>query len=129
MPRVTIDASEAVSRKPIEDGAYEGEILEVDGPHKGPKSSYLKATIGIDVDGVQRKVFRNLPIDKAGAGITIDFINKATGSEHDVDDLSKLELDTDDLIGARIGVQIKSREYPEGSGEMQPEITRVLSAR
>lgn len=130
MPRVTIDLSEAQSRKPIPDDTYPAEITSITGPHKGSKSQYLKVELTIsEGDFAKRKLFVNLPVTGAGAGIFADFLSKVTGEEIDVDELENLDIDTDDLIGMEVGVQTKQKEYPEGSGEMVSEVAKVLRNR
>jgi hypothetical protein len=130
MPRVSIDLTEAQSRKPIPDGTYSGEIKAFEGPTRGPKSTYLTAIIEIDEgEHKGRKFYHNLPITGAGAGIFADFYSKVTGEEVDVDDLDKMDVDTDDLVGSSVGFTTKQEEYPEGSGEFQSKIVKVLKAR
>lgn len=130
MPRVSIDLTEAQSRKPIPDDTYPAEIKQWEGPTKGPKSTYLTAILEItEGEHAGRKFYHNLPITGAGAGIFADFYSKATGEEVDVDDMEQMDVDTDDLIGVAIGITTKQEEYPEGSGEMQSKIVKVLKAR
>jgi hypothetical protein len=130
MPRVTIDFSDAVSRKPIPDDTYPVKIAEFTGPHKGPKAPYLTAVLEItEGDHAGRKFFHNMPIAGAGAGMFADFLSKATGQEVNVDDLDKIDVDTDDLVGVELASVIKQEEYPEGSGEFSSKISKILKAK
>lgn len=130
MPRVSIDLSEAQSRKPLDEGTYPAEVTKFEGPTQGPNSTYLTAELTItEGDASGRKIYTNLPITGKGAGIFADFVSKCTGEEIDVDALNDLDVDTDDLIGCPLGVVVKQREYPEGSGEMRHEVARVLASR
>lgn len=132
MPRVTLNLSEAQSRKPIPEGTYTVKILEFSGPHKGPKAQYLTVVTEVTdgaKEGVGRKFYDNLPIEGQGAGIFADFLSKATGDDIDVDNLDETDVDTDDLIGIELGANVKNKEYPEGSGEFQSQITKFLKAR
>ena len=67
-------------------------------------------------------------IDGKAAGMFINFINAVTGSDHDVDDLDDLDIDTDDLIGGICNIVNKQKEYPEGSGEFKDEVKKVMAA-
>jgi hypothetical protein len=127
MPKVTIDLSEAQSRTPLDPGTYPAQVKAFEGPTKGPKSSYLTAIIEITEGQYEnRQIYHNLPITGKGAGIFADFVSKLTGQEIDVDELENLDIDTDDLVGLPFGIVTKQREYPEGSGEMQTEISKIL---
>lgn len=129
-PLVSIDLSEAQSRKPVPDDQYSASVKEINGPHKGPKSHYLTFIIEIaEGEHKGRTFFHNVPINGAGAGIFADLLSKLTGEEYDVDNLENLEVNTDDLVGAPLGIITKQSEYPEGSGEMRSEIKKILSAR
>jgi hypothetical protein len=127
MPALKLNLTEAESLKPVEDGTYPGTVIEISGVKKGPKASYVSATIEVS-EGLEkpRKFYTNLPIEGKGAGIFVDFINKALDEEFDVDDLDDLEVDVDDLIGAEVGVVLKQEEYPEGSGDFRSQIKRIL---
>lgn len=130
MPKVSINLSEAESRKPLPDDTYQAEVTEITGPHKGPKAKYLAAKMKITEGDFAGKIrTRNLPIEGPGAGMLADFVSKCTGQEIDVDELDKLDLDTDDLIGSPIAFQTKQKEYPEGSGEYNDEIVKILKVR
>ena len=129
MPELTLNLSEAESLKPIPDGTYPAIVKGFSDVQAGPKAKYISAILEIsegDFEG--RKFYNNLPIEGKGAGIFVDFINKVTGSEYDVDDHEALEVDTDDLIGAPCGIVLKQEEYPEGSGDFRSQVKRVLRA-
>lgn len=131
MPRITLDTREALDRKPLPDGQYETIVKEFRGPTKGPKSTYLTAVLEIpEGENKGRQFYVNLPINGEGAGITADFFSKLTGETIEIGPNSPgLDIDTDDYIGAPIGVVNKQREYPEGSGEFQNNVTKFLAAR
>lgn len=124
MPKISLNLADAVSLKPIEEGDYVATVLEIGAVKKGPKAHFcpvkLEISDGSEAEG--RPFYINLPIEGAGAGIFVDFINKVTGSELDVDDLSDLDYDTDDLIGGEIILIIKTEEYPEDSGEFRSQV-------
>jgi hypothetical protein len=125
-PVVRVDAREAESLKPIPEGPYPMEVIEVSAPVEGPKANYIPVKLKINEgDHEGRTFYQNLPIDGKGAGIFIDFVNKATGSEYDVDDMDELEFDTDDLIGAEVIGNIKNEEYPKGSGDIRSGIKSI----
>jgi hypothetical protein len=133
MPRLTIDLSEAQSRKPIPEGTYEAKVAEITGPHKGPKAPYL--TFVFEVENANnevangRKFYHNTPIKGQGAGIFADTLSKLTGQEVDVDDLETLDIDTDELLGLPVGLVIKDDEYPKDSGEISSAISKILKAK
>lgn len=129
MPKIRVDTREAESLKPIEEGAYPAEVVEIGEVAEGPKAHYLPVKLKItEGDHEGRTFFQNLPIEGKGAGILVDFINKATGSDHDVDDLDELDFDTDDLIGAAVIINIKNEEYPKGSGDIRSGIKSIARA-
>lgn len=129
MPRVTIDLSEAQSRKPVPDDQYLCTVKEIQGPTKGPKSLYLTFVLEIkEGEYAGRRFYYNTPISGEGAGIFTTFLSKLTGQEIDVDELDKIDINTDDLLGLDIGVVTKTSEYPEGSGEFRSEIKTILRA-
>lgn len=129
MPRLTLNLSEAVSLKAAPDGTYICEVEEIGEVTQGAKAAYvpvrLKCTEG-DEEG--HIFFTNLMIDGKAAGMFINFINAVTGSDHDVDDLDDLDIDTDDLIGGICNIVNKQKEYPEGSGEFKDEVKKVMAA-
>ena len=133
MPRLTIDVSEAQSFDPVEDDLYLCEITAISEVKQGQKARYLTAEMTIE-HGMQteeafagRKLFTNLPIEGAGAGIFTSFWERATGEELDLED-DELDIDTDDLVGEKIAVQTKQEEYPPNSGEFRSQVKKVLSA-
>jgi hypothetical protein len=127
MPILKLDLSEAQSLKPIPEDTYPATVSDISGVQEGPKAKYIAAELKIsegDYEG--RKFYVNLPIHGKGAGIFADFINKCLGTEYDVDDLEELEIDTDDLLGAEVGIMVKDEEYPEGSGDFRSKVSKVL---
>jgi hypothetical protein len=129
MPELRLNLTEAESLKPVADGTYPGEIVGFGQVTQGPKAKYIGAIIKIsEGEHEGRKFYLNLPVEGKGAGIMVDFINKATGSTFDVDDHDALDVDTDDLIGCPVGMVIKQEEYPEGSGDFRSQIKRILAA-
>lgn len=130
MPRVSIDLTEAQSNKPIPDGVYPVRVDEFSDVQTGPKAQYITATLTVsEGEHEGRKFFVNLPIAGKGAGILADFVSKCTGEDIDVDQLSEMDLDTDDLIGSELAVSTKQEEYPLGSGEMRASVKKVMAAR
>lgn len=128
MPRLNINLSEAQSRKPLPDDTYTCRILEIQGPTRGPKASYVTAILEVTEGEFEgRQIYHNMPVDGKGAGIFADFVSKVTGDEIDVDALESYDLDTDDLVGQEISVVTTQEEYPEGSGEYQHKVKKVLS--
>lgn len=128
MPAITLNLSEAQSLKPIPEDTYPGTVKEVLAVTEGPKANYLPVVIEIAEGEYEGRTFYlNLPIEGKGAGIFVDFINKIMGTDHDVDDLDDLDIDTDDFLGAEIGIVIKNEEYPEGSGEIRSGIKRTVT--
>lgn len=129
MPRLTLDLSEAVSIKPAEDGTYPCAVKEIGLVQQGAKASFVQVTLVVtDGDEEGHHFFTNLMVNGKAAGMFINFINAVTGSNHEVDDLDDLDIDTDDLIGGTCGVVNKQKEYPEGSGEFRDEVKKVLPA-
>lgn len=129
MPELKLNLSEAQSLKPIPDDTYPGVVKDFSGIESGPKAKYITATLEIsEGEFAGRKFYNNLPIEGKGAGIFVDFINKCLDTDYDVDDLEELDLDTDDLLGAEVGMVIKQEEYPEGSGDFRSQIKRILKA-
>lgn len=128
-PVVRVDAREAESLKPIDEGAYPARVVDVGAVTEGPKAHYLPVQLEITEGAHEgRKFYQNLPIEGKGAGIFIDFINKALGTDHDVDEIEDLDFDTDDLQGAEVTIHIKNEEYPKGSGEIRSGIQKVTKA-
>lgn len=130
MPRLQLDLSEAQSLKPIPEGIYPMVVEEFSEVREGPKAKYIEARLEIsEGDYSGRTFYQNLPIHGKGAGIFVDFINKCSGSEFDIDDLAELDIDTDDYVGAEVGGVVKDEEYPEGSGDFRSKIQRIVSAK
>lgn len=129
MPELTLNLTEAESLKPIPDGTYPGVVHAFGDVTAGPKAKYISAILKIsEGEHEGRKFYVNLPIEGKGAGIFVDFINKITGNNYDVDDHEALEVDTDDLIGSPCGMVLKQEEYPEGSGDFRSQVKRTLKA-
>jgi len=130
MPRITINTSEAVSIAPVPDDTYPCFVEEVKAVQQGPNASYLPIVLEVEEghEFAGRKFFNNLPIDGKGSGIFITFINKALGTDYDVDDMDDLDFDTDDLEGARVQVVSKQEEYPVDSGDFRSQVSRILAA-
>lgn len=129
MPELNLNLTEAESLKPVEDGTYPATVFGFSEVQQGPKARYITATLQISEGPSEgRKFYTNLPIEGKGAGIFVDFINKVSGSEYDVDDYDSLSVDTDDLIGAPCGLVLKQEEYPEGSGDMRSQVKKILRA-
>lgn len=131
MPRVQLNVQDAQSMAPVPDGVYPAKVIDFDGPTKGPKSTYLTAVCEIsDGDHAGRKLFNNLPLDGKGAGITARFLSKCRPNDPEIEvgeGKEDLDFDTDDYLDCEIQIVVKNEEYPEGSGEMQPKISRVLA--
>lgn len=126
MPKIRVDTREAESLKPIPEGPYPARVVEIGEVTEGPKAHYIPVQLEItEGDHEGRKFYQNLPIEGKGAGILVDFINKATGSDHDVDELDELDFDTDDLHGAEVIINIKNEEYPKGSGDIRSGIKSI----
>lgn len=129
MPTLNLNLSEAQSLKPIPEDTYPAEVVEIGKVEEGPKSNYVPVKVRINAGEHEgRTFFVNLPIDGKGAGIFVDFYNKVCGTDHDVDDLEELAIDTDDMMGQELRIVIKNEEYPEGSGEIRSGVARTLKA-
>jgi hypothetical protein len=133
MPKSTLKLtlSDATDFSPLPDDTYPATISDVGDIQKGPKANYVRVTFKISEGEYEgRKFFSNYMVDGAAAGMFIDLINKATGSDLKVDDLREdgFELDPADIIDASVAIVLKQREYPEGSGEMRSEVKSVLAA-
>lgn len=125
-PQININTSEAESLKPIPEDAYPAEVVEVGAVAEGDKAHYVPIKLQITEGEHQGRTFyRNCPIEGKGAGIFIDFINKALGLDYDVDDMEELAFDTDDLIGAEVMINVKNEEYPKGSGDLRSGIKSI----
>lgn len=126
MPRLKVDTSEAVRREALPDDTYPCTVMSISDPKQGAKASYVTIVFEVE-DGHEfgkRQIWHNVPIDGKGAGIFEDFYEKVTGEDFPEDG----DVDTDDLIGAEILVVTKQEEYPEGSGEFQNRVSKLLRA-
>lgn len=129
MGRLTLNLSEAQSFKPVDDDTYACVVEEISDPIQGPKAIYVKVTFRITEGSFEdRLLYTNFMLDGGAAGMFVEFINRITGSDHDVDNLEDLDIDPDDLTGLACGVITKQKEYPEGSGEFKSEVQRVSAA-
>lgn len=129
--KLKLNLSDATSRSPVPDDTYPAEIFEISDVKKGPKASYVAVGFKLtEGDYAGRKFWSNFMVDGAAAGMFVDLINKATGSNYSVDELRDegLEIDAEDLIGSAVGLVMKQEEYPEGSGDMRSQIKTVLAA-
>ncbi len=128
MPRVTIDLSEAQSRKPVPEDTYQLKVVEITGPHKGPKSRYMTVVLEItEGEHAGRKFYHNLMITGKAAGMFAEFLSKLTNTDIDIDELENMDIDTDDYIGMEIGAAVADGE--EYQGEVRSEIKKFLKAR
>lgn len=128
-PKLNLDLTEAQVFEAVPDDTYACQVAEISDIQKGQKASYVTVTLEImEGDYAGQKLFQNLMLDGKAAGMFVDFLNKALGENYDVKELEDLEVDTDDLIGAQVGVVTKQEEYPEGSGEMRSQVKRILAA-
>lgn len=126
MPNIRINTSEAESLKPIPEDSYPMEVVEVGGVEEGPKANYIPVKLRItEGEHAGRTFYQNLPVDGKGAGIFIDFINKALNLDHDVDDMEHLDFDTDSLLGAEVIGNTKNNEWPKGSGDLRSQIGSI----
>lgn len=127
MPNLRINLEDAQSFEPIPDDTYTVEVTDISEVKKGSKSSYVTVELTVaEGEYENRKLWTNLMIDGKAAGMFVDFINKALGTDYKVEDLEELEINTDDLIGAKVGVTTKAEEYPEGSGDFRPQVKKIL---
>lgn len=123
MPNINLDLSEAISNKPIDSGVYEMEVESVSEAKQGAKAAYVTIVWKcVEEPFVGRKVFDNRPINGRGASIFVQAWNAVMHQDLDVDALSTVEIDTDDMIGERGLISIRHREY---NGEIQHEVAKV----
>ncbi len=129
MPKIKLDLTDAISLKPIPEDSYLAAVLECGDVESGPKAHYLPAKVAISEGEYEGRNFTiNLPIEGAGAGIFVNFINKVLGTDYEVDDLDELAFDTDDLIGGELKIITKNEEYPEGSGDFRSNVKSFARA-
>ena len=129
MPRLTIDAKDAQSRKALPDDTYTCRVESISDVKKGAKARYVEAQYKvIEGEFEGRIIFQNLPVEGKGAGIFVDMWNVTTDANLDVDDLESFDADTDDAVGCTLGVVTRQREYPEGSGEFKHEVHKLVQA-
>lgn len=129
MPRVTVNLKDAETRTVLPDDTYECSVVEVRGPTRGPKASYMTFIFNIDEGEFEgRKIFHNTPIEGAGAGMFEELYEKLVGEPPEKDEEGNFDFDTDDLIGLTLAVVTKQREYPPESGEFVSDVKKILRA-
>lgn len=123
MPKLTVDATEATTFEAVEDDEYEVKVVSVSDVVQGPKAQYVKVEFDItDGENAGRKLWSNFPIDGAGAGMFVEFANKAIDAGLEVGEA--FDFDTDDLVGAELRAVTEQEEY---QGEMRSQIKRLLA--
>lgn len=128
-PVIRMDLSEAVSFKPVDSGTYPAEVAEIQDTKQSEKATYLPIMLEItDGEAQGRKLFHNIMLSGKGAGRGAEELGRLLGEEIDPDALDEFEFNSDDLIGAACRIVVTQREYPEGSGEMQNDVKKILSA-
>ncbi len=126
--RIRGNFRDAMSSKPVAEGVYGCEVEGAE-DKEGAKANYLKWTLVITDDEEKgRKLFHNTPYDGAGAGMFAEFWMKATGEDLDVDELDEMDFEVDDAYGATLVVTVEHAEYPEGSGKMVAQVSRVSAS-
>jgi hypothetical protein len=129
MPKVRMDLSEAISFKPVDAGTYPAEVVEVKDAKSSDKATFLPIVLEISEGEAQgRKLFHNIMLSGKGAGRGADELGNLLGEEIDPDAMDEFAFDTDDLIGATCQIVVSQREWPEGSGDMQNDVKKVLKA-
>lgn len=127
MPRLTVDLAEAQPREALPDGVYECKVFAISEVRRGDKSQYVEIQFTVQEGEFEgRKIWRNTPITGKGAGIFAEMYQKLTGEDIEFGPGKELAIDTEELIGLPLAVATKQREYPEGSGEFQTEVKKVL---
>ncbi len=125
MPKLTIDATEATSFEPIPSGTYDARISTIKEPRTSAKGTeYIP--IGFEVvdgDYEGRWIWSNFMLSGKGVGITLDFINKALGTEYSAAD-EEFDFDFDDLIGAEVQLVTALEEY---EGQEREQVKRILA--
>lgn len=131
MPRMTINTSEATSFEATQPGPYSMTIDELEGPIKSKEKQtpglnvYFKF-VDPDLDQKCGRVRRFYPITGKGAGFFADLYKTATGSELPIGkEGGDLDIDTDDLMGKQVTVDIDNREH---EGKMYNEAKKVVAA-
>lgn len=132
MPRLTINTSEAVSFEPAEPGPY---LMTIDSVGEPYESKSEKKTLGIDVEFAfadpaiaQRcgKVRRFYPVKGKGSGFFADLWKVVTGEELPIGQQGgDIDVDTDDLIGATVQVDVGNREH---EGKVYNEAKKIVAA-
>ncbi len=127
-PRLTIDASDVDDFSAIPEDTYPAKVVEIEDIATGPKAQYIPIVFQItDGEFVNRKLWNNYVIEGKGLFGLIDLANKLLGEGRLVAG-EVADFDTDDLLDQPCNIVVGQKEYPEGSGEMQNEIKRVLTA-
>lgn len=128
MPKIRMDLSEAISFRPVDSGTYSAEVADLQDVKQSDKATYLPIMLEINEGEAQgRKLFHNIMLSGKGAGRGAEDLGRLLGEDIDPDALDEFEFDSDDLIGAQCRIVVTQREYPEGSGEMQNDVKKILS--
>lgn len=129
MPRLKVNTTEAQSREALPDDTYTCRVLEITGPHKGTKSSYVTIIFEVaEGEFEKRQIWDNRPVTGKGAGMFVEFWEKATGEVLPIGPEGvDLDVDTDDAVGQMLGVVTVQEEYPEGSGTFQHKVKKLVA--
>ena len=125
-PQIHFDPSKAVSFDTVAPGTYPVRVFAVSDVEQGPKAKYLSVEfehLDPELAGKAGHIWRNYPIEGKGAGFFKDLWKKAVG-----EDLSELtQLDTDDLVGKEITVELSLRPADDEEGwPERNEIKKVI---
>lgn len=126
MPRVSVSVKDAQTFEPVPDDMYPATVHKIEGPIKGPNSNYLKVQFKVSEGEHEGRIFfRNFPVDGKGAGFFVEFWELATGEQIELGpDAPDLDVDTDDALGAAIGIVTKQSEY---EGKTRSEIDSLVA--
>jgi hypothetical protein len=126
MPRVTIDTTEARAFEAVQPGPYPMKISSAEVKNSKNGEPMLLVTFTFEDPTVDKRagsVLRNYMLAGKGAGFTREFWKAVTGEDIPIG--GSFDIDTDDIVGHPVIVQIGNREY---EGKMQNEAERVTSA-